>query len=355
VALLTVICPCYNQEKFIGQTLEGFVGQKTDFDFIALVGDDASTDGTPAIVGQYAEKHPNLVRPVLRAGNLGPGGNVNDLYKRVSSKYVAICEGDDYWTDERKLQKQVDFMEANPGCALSFHPVAVWNEREGRQDGIFPDRKTRFDKSSLGLADLLRHNFIQTNSVVYRWRFRENDPALDDFANGDLQPGDYVMHLLHAEVGTIECLDEVMAVYRRHSGGMWSGVAVSDEWYLKYGLPFLNFHAFKEKRFSYPQPEIVRKLALGLMAAALEARNFTLLQRLAEAHPAAYERAAAALKVYGPIEERGKLWREGLNFVRRRYGLMSKVTWGGRRQRYLRKMAELNSLLEVLPSGGERD
>ena len=346
MALLTVICPCYNQEKFIQQTLEGFVRQKTDFDFIVLAGDDASTDGTADIVRQYGEKYPNIIKPVLRTENVGAACNARDLYQQATTKYLAICEGDDYWTDERKLQKQVDFMEANPGCSVCFHPVAVWNESEGSRKGIFPEPATRFNKLSLTLGDLLRHNFIQTNSVVYRWRFRENDPELKAFVNSDMQPADYVLNLLHAETGTVECLDEVMAVYRRHAGGMWAGASAADEWFLKYGLPFLNFQAFKEKHFNFPQPEIARKTALGLMAAALTARDFTLLGRLAADHPAVYDQAAADVKKHGVLAEKSGLWREGLKWVRWRYLLLTRLTWGRKRVRYRQKLSETETLLK---------
>ncbi len=344
---LTVICPCYNQERFIGQTLEGFVRQKTDFEFIVLVGDDASTDGTAAIVRQYGTKYPNIIRPVPRNINLGASGNALDLFQRISSDYAAICEGDDYWTDERKLQKQVDFLEANPGCALCFHPVAIHNELDEGQDEIFPKAEIRFNKLSLSLGDLLRHNFIQTNSVVYRWRFREKDPELAFFINSDMQPADYVLHFLHAETGSIECLDEIMAVYRRHAGGMWAGASPDAAWFLKYGLPFLNFQVFKARRFNFPQPKIARNTAQGIIAAALAARDFALLGRRAADHSTIYAQAAADLKNYVALTEKSGVWREGLTWARWRCRQMTAITYGRRRERYLRKIDELETLLGV--------
>lgn len=348
MSLLTVICPCYNHEKFISAALDSFVIQKTDFRFEVLIGDDASTDGTPAIIQEYAAKYPDIIKPILREKNLGPNANVRDLYQRITSKYVAICEGDDYWIDELKLQKQVNFLENHPGCVICFHPVAVWNECVGRQVGIFPNAETRFNKLSLNLGDLLKHNFIQTNSVVYRWRFQENDPDLEAFVNNDMQPADYIIHLMHAETGTIECLDEVMAVYRRHTGGIWAGVFVADEWFLKYGLPFLNFQAFKNNHFNFPQPKIARQAALGLITAALAARDFALLEQVATGHPVAYGQAAANVKNYITLMGKKGLLLEGLKWSRWRCHLLSRLSWGRKRVRYRQKLSELDDFLKSL-------
>ena len=124
--LVSVVSITYNQEKFIREALEGMVLQKTNFDFEIIVADDASTDATAAIIQEYADAYPGLIKPVLRKKNLGAIANSLSSLRLARGKYLALCEGDDYWTDENKLQKQVDFLEAHQDYALCFHPVRVF-------------------------------------------------------------------------------------------------------------------------------------------------------------------------------------------------------------------------------------
>lgn len=349
-ALLTVICTTYNHVSYIEHALESIIRQRTNFRFTVVVGDDASTDGTTDLVRQYAEKYPNLIQIFPRAHNLGMSGNALDLYQRVCSKYLAICEGDDYWTDEEKLQKQVDFLETHPDYAICFHPVALLNEPEGTVSGIFPDPKTRFNKLSLTLDDLLKHNFIQTNSVVFRWRFDTNDPELMTIISDQMQPGDYILHLMHAEIGKIGCLNEVMAVYRLHPGGAWAGAGIRDEWFLKWGVSILNFYTFVEKRFNYPQPRLfMLSTAVKLIMAALRAGLTTPIERLALAQPVWYEKAVTTLQISLPSEVGGKTkWRNSLKFALCWLTFLSKITWGKRKRHYLRKADEAHRQLEQL-------
>ena len=135
--LLAIRCVTYNHEPYIRDCLEGFVMQKTNFKFVAIVHDDASTDNTAIIVKEYAERYPDIIKPILQKENQhskGPGtiGKIlNEAIDNTEAKYVALCEGDDYWIDPYKLQKQVDFMEANPDYSLCFTNTKVMSsERE---------------------------------------------------------------------------------------------------------------------------------------------------------------------------------------------------------------------------------
>ena len=168
---VSVICVTFNQKRFIAQALDGFVMQKTDFSFQVLVGDDASTDGTTDVVIEYAKKYPDIIKPVLHSQNVGAFKNSLSVYQAAKTEYVALCDGDDYWTDPLKLQKQVDFLEAHPDYAICFHPVTVHWDDGSKPDSVFPSEKKRFNKSELVLNHLLKRNFIQTNSVMFRWRF----------------------------------------------------------------------------------------------------------------------------------------------------------------------------------------
>ena len=166
---ITVICISYNQEKYIRQTLEGVIMQKTDFDFEVIISDDYSTDNTANIIREYEKKYPDIFRIFYHDKNMGSINNFIFALSRTKSKYVALCEGDDYWTDPYKLQKQVDFLEAHPDYSICFHPVRVIYENNPDKTEVFPTKKIL--KNDFSFKHLLKINFIQTNSVVYRWRF----------------------------------------------------------------------------------------------------------------------------------------------------------------------------------------
>ena len=139
--LVCILTITYNHEPYIHDALEGFVMQKTDFPFVAIVHDDASTDGTAAIIREYAEKYPDIIKPILETENQyskhdGSLGRIMQNAARASgAKYIALCEGDDYWTDPLKLQKQVDFLETHPDYSMCFtEAIEFW------QNGGYPNK-----------------------------------------------------------------------------------------------------------------------------------------------------------------------------------------------------------------------
>lgn len=240
--LLSIICTSYNHEKFIRQTLDGFVNQKTNFKFEVLIHDDASTDRTPEIIKEYEKKYPHIIKPIYQTENqFSKGVSISKEFNfpRVKGKYVALCEGDDYWIDNNKLQKQVDFLEANPNYSVCFHPVKFIYEDKPNKTNIYPSKKLLSEE--LTFEKLLQNNFIQTNSVVYRWRFN-NEDVKDVIPNGII-PGDWYLHLCHAKVGKIGALKDVMSVYRRHSGGVWSDTdATNKNLHRRHGLKELKMY-----------------------------------------------------------------------------------------------------------------
>ena len=142
--LVTVICLTYNHEKYIRECIDGFVMQKTNFAYEVIIHDDASTDNTAEIIKEYQQKYPDIIIPILQTENQYskkvPIGKTF-IYPRAKGKYIALCEGDDYWIDPYKLQKQVDFLEDNPDYVLSHTSFQYLIEYEG-------DRKQDFDSSS---------------------------------------------------------------------------------------------------------------------------------------------------------------------------------------------------------------
>ena len=209
---VSVVSTTYNQEAYVRQTFDAFVAQRTDFPVEIIVADDASTDSTPEIIGEYAERHPHLFRPIFRSENLGLHANLIHALSEARGEYVALCEGDDYWTDPLKLTKQVALLDRCPETAVCFHPVRVVWEDGRTGDSEFPPADWR---RHLSVDWLLRRNFIQTNSVMYRRLARYDDiPA-------DVMPLDWYLHVRHAVHGDVAMLQETMSVYRRHTEGMW--------------------------------------------------------------------------------------------------------------------------------------
>lgn len=223
--LLSIICPAYNHQEFIAQTLDGFVSQKTTFPFEIIIHDDASTDNSVKIIKEYEEKFPHLFRNIYQTENQFSKciGYITKLtFAMAKGKYIAICEGDDYWTDPLKLQKQVDFLEANPDYAVCFHRVYEQvNKGRLRLSGLNKEKT----EQTYTVEQLAKGNFIHTLSAVFRHKlFRElpeqfmNSPALD-----------YVIHLLNATHGKIKYMPEPMAVYRRHKQGIFSQLTVAEQ------------------------------------------------------------------------------------------------------------------------------
>jgi hypothetical protein len=225
---VSVVSTTYNQEAYVRQTFDGFVAQQTDFAVEFIVADDASTDATPAILREYVDRHPRLFRPIFRSENLGYKSNLIGAFAAARGEYVAWCEGDDYWIDPMKLSKQVAFLDRNPGTAVCFHPVRVSWEGGFANEYEFPPAGWRLD---LSLDRLLRRNFIQNTSVMYRRLPRYDDvPAAGACF-------DYYLHVLHAVHGDIAMLPETMAVYRRHAEGMFSDAVVDPtKFWLTHGL-----------------------------------------------------------------------------------------------------------------------
>ncbi len=220
---LTVLTMAYNQEKYIGECIESVLAQRTTFPVRHIVLDHHSTDDTPKIIARYAEQH-DSIRPVL-LNFRRPGECVRGLFARCRTRYAALCDGDDYFTDKFKLQKQVDHLEKHTDQSMCFHPALVTFEGV-RNPEVFPipDFLPGGVREEYVLEDLLHRNIIQTNTAVYRWRFRDGLPK---WFRADLCPGDWYWHLLHAEIGKVGFLREIMSVYRRHANGLYYQTTLS--------------------------------------------------------------------------------------------------------------------------------
>ena len=209
VAMIT-----YNHEQFITEAVSSVLNQETDFEYEIVIGDDCSTDGTRNLLLELQEKYPEKIKLHQRSENLGMLRNFASVLSDCQGTYIALLEGDDYWTDTKKLQKQVDYLDSHPGCAISFHDVMKL-----RDNGIFEPWTPAIEKKeSYSIEDLFAGNFIPTCSVVFRAGLFEEFP--DWYYKAAL--GDWTLHVLNAQHGDIGYLDDIMGVYRIHSGGTWS-------------------------------------------------------------------------------------------------------------------------------------
>ncbi len=222
--LVSICCLTYNHEAYLRDTLEGFLMQKVDFPIEILVNDDASTDGTRAILREYAEKYPDLIRPFYQDVNLYSQGKdlcLEVLYPAARGKYIALCEGDDYWTDPDKLQMQVDFLEAHPEYTACVHDTIVHYCGGEREDYRLlhrgQDCDVRFEDVLFGMS----HAF-HTSSIVAKKAVIAH-PA--DFFYVGLAHGfgDHPDGLWMITNGPVRYLDRCMSVYRMHSNNAsWS-------------------------------------------------------------------------------------------------------------------------------------
>ena len=208
IAVLT-----FNHEKFISQTLEGFLMQETNFDVEIVISDDASNDRTVAILKEYQNKFPKKFNITFHHTNIGMLPNFIYTLKSCKGDYIAFCEGDDYWIDSLKLQKQVDFLENNPEFSICFHNVMVFDEttKSLKEDYITINNKNIYTKE-----DLVKGNFMHTPSVVLR-----NDFTIGNWLN-ESPIGDWPLYLSQINDRKIKKLEDKMAVYRTHQESAWS-------------------------------------------------------------------------------------------------------------------------------------
>lgn len=212
--VLSILCLTYNHERFLSQALDSFLAQCTNFNFEIVVGEDCSTDGTAAILADYAEKFPNIIKPLWSTVNLGMVGNMRRTQAACVGRYIAICEGDDYWTDPCKLQKQVDFLESNADYVLCFHDAFVLR---GDVIDMRPQLGRRFRRNA-SASDLMGGWLISTLTVCYRNVLDSIPPEFDQVPLLDL-----CLWSLLGEHGKGAFLGEIKpAIYRVHNGGVIS-------------------------------------------------------------------------------------------------------------------------------------
>ena len=241
---VSIICLTFNQAKYVRDCLDGFVMQQTNFPYEVLIYDDASTDGTPAIIEEYAAKYPNIFKPTLyKKNNYSQGLGYVGLYtgiREAQGKYVAYCEGDDYWTDPRKLQKQVDFLELHPDYEICAHEVTM-KYADGKEVAFSDFEKNLFisvKNSDYTFDDILTGNIIHISSMMYR----NFDMQLPEWLP-QISACDMVLYRLMGEQGKLHILPESMSVYRDHRDSLTSSNTEYNsaiKYYTRLSIPVLE-------------------------------------------------------------------------------------------------------------------
>ena len=230
--MVPVLCTTYNQKKYISTCLDSLVNQKTTFPYEIIVRDDASTDGTSDIVREYCKRYPEKIVPLILEENYFQRGLSNlsfeKMFRMSKGKYIALCEGDDFWTDENKLQKQVDFMEEHPDYSICGHASYFATE-----SGMFlNNRFFRLNSGSkdLSVEEILSNWVLSTSSMFYRKSCQQDItiPFQGTCINGDIALMTYL-----ALKGKVYYLDELMSAYRMSSNGSISQKANSDPDFFK--------------------------------------------------------------------------------------------------------------------------
>ncbi|MDJ1502654.1 glycosyltransferase [Xanthocytophaga agilis] len=224
----------YNHAKYIAQAIESVLMQETTFDYELVIGDDCSTDNTREIIQIYKNKHPDKIRLLLPDNNLGMMRNFTTTLSSCTGDFIALLDGDDYWTCSQKLQKQINFLEANTDYSICFHKVVL--HYESREHLNYESNKDQSETSSY--KDLCLENYISTPSIVFS---RKNITKLPDWLI-NAKVGDWTLSLYVAQFGKIKFFNEAMGVYRYHNGGVWSTLT-----YIEQTQKLINIYDFLKK------------------------------------------------------------------------------------------------------------
>lgn len=223
--MVSIECTAYNHEKYIAEALDSLLMQKTDFAYEILVHDDASTDRTAEIIKRYEQQYPEIVKPIYQTVNQYSQNlpfEITNL-ERAQGKYIAICEGDDYWVDPEKLQRQVDYMEAHPECSMCVHAAekvsAVTKKRVAAVRPAHRNKIFSVEEVIEGGGEL-----FATNSIMYS---RERMPKMPDFYL-NTSFGDYPIAIYGALSGTVYYMDRNMSAYRVAVQGSWTDLQLAD-------------------------------------------------------------------------------------------------------------------------------
>lgn len=257
----------YNQHKFIRKAIDSALAQQTTFPFEILVGDDCSTDGTREIIREYEQQYPGKVIGVFHARNLGKNGGINFLetLKRAKGEYYALMDGDDYWTDPLKLQKQADYLDTHPTYSTVFHNALITYE-DGSASHLLngPVMKPFYTVDDLIGEDEIW--FMATSSTMYRNNIKEYPAWFRDSSSGDIP-----RLILKAKLGPIGFIPDVMSVYRKNRGGASFADNYQDANFLRNRI---QMYSNINRELKYKYDSLLRKNIARYYLMMLNARQY---------------------------------------------------------------------------------
>lgn len=240
-------CLVYNHEPYLRDCLEGFVMQKTNFLFKAVVHDDCSTDGSAAIIREYAEKYPDIIEPIYETENqyFKKGGALGKIMNAASlgrSEYIAYCEGDDYWADPFKLQKQVDFLDENPDYSMCFSACKILNEK----NLYTPLKGENIEDRDYDSSELMQNWIVPTASIMVRADVAQDDRLTKP--DSRKKNGDIIIVLTAADHGKVRGMRDALVVYRVHPGGItyWQRSGEAQKRHLR---GYYNHYTYIKEKF----------------------------------------------------------------------------------------------------------
>ena len=236
---VSVLMLTYNQEQYINEAIRSVMLQQTNFPFELVIGNDSSTDETEAICRVWYDNYPHQIVLFNREQNLGLIQNFMQTYAHCRGEYVAICEGDDFWTDKHKLQTQVDFLDAHPDYSTCFHRVINYFQDNGTKS-----LSNGGQKMDTNIMDLARSNYISNVSAVFRRGLFGDFPEWFAYVS----TYDYAIHMLNAQYGDIHYINRPMAVYRQHGRAIWSEAGTDKKLDLSLKVRELLMTYFEPKR-----------------------------------------------------------------------------------------------------------
>ena len=219
---VSVLLLAYKHEKYIAQAIESIVAQVCSFPIEILIGEDFSDDRTYEICLEYQRRYPRVIRLISAGVNVGGCKNYLRLFSRARGAYVAICDGDDYWCSQTKLERQVELFRRDTNLVMTFSRSRILKNEKVCIDVIGPSSlKTRFQ-----LSDMVRGNFVPSSTVCYKSNTVLSLPEW--YLESPF--GDWAMHLFHMEKGDAAMLPDITAIYRVHNGGAYSALSAKERW-----------------------------------------------------------------------------------------------------------------------------
>jgi len=248
---VSVFLICYDHEKYIAKAIESIVTQKVNFDFELVIGEDFSKDNTRGVCEQYAALYPAIIKLLPSDKNYGPMGNTIRTLYACTGEYIAMCEGDDYWTDPHKLQKQANFLDANLDYSMCFSDTEIVDEMGWN----LPDEKyfPKIQKDTITIEDIILSDVSLIPTATLFFRNLLPNPFPDFYYH--TFSGDLFLHLLLAEKGKAKYFDYKTAAYRNHSGGLTKSPTQIEKTYNS----IFQFYIDVNKYFNFKYDALIRQ------------------------------------------------------------------------------------------------